>query len=85
MDTAAQKNSVETEIDMGLIHIAIKNVSNAKTQPHLIEILRTGYGLKTVEAIKVLSDRVEHFKKLIFENFDMTEEFYKEVIADHTD
>lgn len=81
MDEAALKNSIETEVDMGLIYTSISNLNKAKTQPHLIQTLRTGYGLSTVDAIRVLSDRIEHFKKLIFEQFEMTEEYYNEVIA----
>ena len=80
MDEAALKNSTETEIDMGLIYIAIENVDNAKTEAHLLETLKDGYGLTTGEAKEVLSDRVEHLKRVIFEQFGLTEEFYKKVI-----
>ena len=50
---------------------------------HLLETLRTGYGLSVKDAKAVLSDRVEHFKKIIFEHFDMTEEYYNEVIKNN--
>jgi len=82
MDEAALKNSTETEIDMGLLYIAIQNVGNAKTSPHLLKTLQTGYGLSLKDAKAVLSDRVEHFKRVIFEQYGMTEEFYNQVIKD---
>ncbi len=81
MDNEALENSTETEIDMGLIYIAIKNIENAKTSLHLNEVLQVGYGLSVDDAKKVLSDRVEHFKRLIFDQFEMTEEFYNSVIS----
>ena len=83
MDAEALENSTETEVDMGLLYIAIQNVGNAKTHPHLLKTLQTGYGLSLDDAKAVLSDRVEHFKKVIFEQFDMTEEFYNQVIKDN--
>jgi uncharacterized protein YfbU (UPF0304 family) len=81
MDAEALKNSTETEVDLGLIYSAITNVEKAKSSRQLIEILKTGYGLNPDEAKKVLSDRVEHFKRVIFEQFDMTEEHYDKMIV----
>jgi hypothetical protein len=83
MDEAALQNSTETEVDMGLLYIAIQNIGNAKTHPHLLKTLQTGYGLSLKDAKAVLSDRVEHFKKVIFEQYGMTEEFYNKAIKDN--
>ena len=64
MDMEAKNNSIQTDIDLGLIYTAINNLNIAKTAPHLIEILVSDYGLKVDEAKTVVSERVEHLKKV---------------------